>query len=157
VTAAPTSARLQWRASAASASALACSAAQTAPAATPAGIGAGDVLGVAGGLLVVLAAVAVTAWAMRRVLRGGPGGRGPLRILSGVSMGPRERVVLLEVGDTQLLLGIAPGSIRTLHVLERPLDVGETLPAQHASGTPFARELGRLLGGGRSARRAPHD
>ncbi len=36
-------------------------------------------------------------------------------------MGPRERVVLVQVGKQQLLLGVAPGRIQTLHVLDEPV------------------------------------
>ena len=47
---------------------------------------------------------------------------GMLKIIGGISMGSRERVVLLQVGSEQLLVGVSPGRINTLHVLETPLD-----------------------------------
>ena len=67
---------------------------------------------------------------------------GGLRILGGLSMGARERVVLLQVGDTQLLVGVAPGRVQTLHVLEQPLPAAAS-GLQNASG--FADQLGRFL------------
>ncbi|HKK13123.1 MAG TPA: flagellar biosynthetic protein FliO [Gammaproteobacteria bacterium] len=73
------------------------------------------------GLLAVLAAIVVVAWLMRRVGRFQSGAGGALRILGGLSMGARERVVLVQVGDKQLLLGVAPGRVQTLHVLDEPL------------------------------------
>lgn len=73
------------------------------------------------GLAVVLALIFLLAWLARRMggIRGYAGGS--LRVLGGLSMGARERVVLMQVGDTQLLLGVAPGRIQTLHVLEKPV------------------------------------
>ena len=50
---------------------------------------------------------------------------GSLRVLGGLSMGTRERVVLIQVGETQLLLGVAPGRVQTLHVLEEPIPTSE--------------------------------
>ena len=41
-----------------------------------------------------------------------------LHIVSGISLGIREKVVLLQVGKKQLLLSVTPGRIETLTVLE---------------------------------------
>ncbi len=83
------------------------------------------------GLLAVLAVIVAMGWAVKRFgnLRGGV--QGQMKIVGGISLGTRERVVLLQVGDQQLVLGVAAGQIRTLHVLEQPLSAGD-------SGTPVA-------------------
>ncbi len=100
---------------------------KTPAAAPPSPLGGETIFQVLMGLALVLVAVVFCAWLMRRLLRMQPGGAdGQLRILAALSMGTRERVVLLEVGDTQLLLGIAPGRIQTLHVLEQPIEMAET-------------------------------
>ena len=62
------------------------------------------------------------AWLARRFNRLQSTADGSLRVLGGISMGARERVVLVQVGDTQLLLGVAPGRINMLHQLEEPLE-----------------------------------
>ena len=62
-------------------------------------------------------------------------------------MGPRERIVLLEVGETQLLIGVAPGRIQTLHVLASPVDVSQPHNAPRSS---FARHLARRLANARN-------
>ncbi|MHB1239307.1 MAG: flagellar biosynthetic protein FliO [Gammaproteobacteria bacterium] len=78
------------------------------------------------GLLAVLALIVLSAWAYRR-LAGVPRGiSGALRILGGLSMGTRERIVLVQVGSEQVLVGVAPGRIQTLHVLEHPIDADTT-------------------------------
>lgn len=69
------------------------------------------------GLLVVLGLIAALAWGLRRFGRVPMGGRGVVRVLGGVSLGNRERAVLLSVDGTRLLVGVAPGQVRTLHVL----------------------------------------
>jgi flagellar protein FliO/FliZ len=45
-------------------------------------------------------------------------GKGLVTLLGGVSVGPRERVVLLQVDDARLVVGVAPGQVRTLHVMD---------------------------------------
>ena len=84
-------------------------------------LGAGNLLQLSFGLMVVLAAIVGSAWLLRRYGRLQTGAEGALRIIGGLSMGPRERVVLVQVGKQQLLLGVAPGRIQTLHVLDEPV------------------------------------
>jgi len=105
-------------------------------------VDAGSILEVVLGLVVVLLAFGASAWVLRYVLRFQPGMNGQLRVLAGLSMGPREKIVLLKVGDTQLLLGVAPGRVHTLHVLERPLE--EPNPESRA-GYGFAAQLSHAL------------
>jgi flagellar protein FliO/FliZ len=111
-------------------------------AAPTAPVDAGSILEVVLGLVVVLLAIGASAWVLRYVLRFQPGMNGQLRVLAGLSMGPREKIVLLKVGDTQLLVGVAPGRVHTLHVLERPLE--EPKPASRA-GSGFAAQLSHAL------------
>ena len=109
-------------------------------------VGAGTLLQVAAALGLVLALVAGAAWALRRVGGGTAGGTGAVRVLGGVALGTRERAVLVQVGETQLLLGVAPGRVQTLHVLERPVEV--TVPG----GGAFAGRLAAALRRGAPAR-----
>lgn len=85
------------------------------------GLAAGDIasatLRMVAGLAVVLALLGATAWVSRR-FRASAGARGGLvEIVSGLSLGNRERVVLLKVGSDQVLVGISPSGLRTLHVI----------------------------------------
>jgi flagellar protein FliO/FliZ len=93
-------------------------------------------------LALVLASVYAVAWLLRR-LRGGVGGSSAqLCILSQVSLGARERAVLLRVGERHLLLGVAAGSVRLLQ--EITLTAAPASPGA-ATGTvgdkPNFREL----------------
>lgn len=82
------------------------------------------------GLLVVLAAIGVTVWLLKRFPIGQQAMGGLVKVVGGVALGPRERLILVEVGDTWLLLGVAPGQINTLHTLPRPAEAPkiESLP-----------------------------
>jgi flagellar protein FliO/FliZ len=80
---------------------------------------AGGLLRVILALLVVLAAVLAAAWLARRMRAiSGGGSSSSLELLAQLPLGTRERAVLVRVGERQLLLGVAAGSVRTLHVLE---------------------------------------
>ena len=70
-------------------------------------------------LVLVLAAVAVVAWIMKRINLPQQGAASLLKVVSGVAVGPRERVVLMEVNDTWLVVGVAPGQVRTLHSMPK--------------------------------------
>ncbi len=85
------------------------------------------------GLALVIVLILVSAWTLRRLNQFSAAHGNRLRILGGLSVGTRERVVLLQVGERQLLLGVAPGRVETLHVLQP----GELLGAEsHQPGIP---------------------
>ena len=90
--------------------------AQTAPAALP-DAGA-SLLQVFLGLGVVIAALVGGLWLLKRV-SAPRGAAGVLRVVAGAALGPRERVVLLEVEDTWLVVGVAPGQVSALHQMPK--------------------------------------
>jgi flagellar protein FliO/FliZ len=95
------------------------------------------------GMIVVLGVMLGLAWILKRTGKFQMAAGGGLKILGGLSMGARERVVLLQVGETQLLVGVAPGRVQTLHVLDHPLEARE-----QPAGVGFADQLGRMMGKG---------
>ena len=93
-------------------------------------------------LMLVIGLILGLAWLARRMpgmtgLRGNAG----LRVVRSLALGTRERLVVVEVGGTQLLLGTGAGGTRLLHTLETPLV--DDAPAQP---TPFAQLLAQRLG-----------
>ena len=102
------------------------------PTAVSAGISFSSMLQTFLGLALVLGVFVGAAWLMRRINGGGLlGQNGPLRVLGGLAIGTRERIVLVEIEDTWLVIGIAPGQIRTLHTL--PKGTASPLPAEAAN------------------------
>jgi len=85
-------------------------------------LGGGAVLETAGGLLLILLLILGLGWLLRRFGRLPGAGKGGISVIGGVSLGPRERAVLLQVGATRLLVGVAPGRVQTLHVLDEAED-----------------------------------
>ena len=94
----------------------------------------------------VLAAIALFAWFLRHWMPGQTGASGILRIVGGVMVGPKERLVLVEVGETWLLVGVAASSVNLLHSMPRPAGAGAP-PVPVAEG--FARLLKQALAGRR--------
>lgn len=90
-------------------------------------------------LCLIIALLLGTAWLARKVSGGKMFGQGDMKVVGGIALGPREKIVLVEVGDNWLVIGIVPGQIRTLHTLPK----GATPPdgaSQHAD-IPFATWL----------------
>ena len=94
------------------------------------------------GLALVLALIFAVGWLMRRLAPARSAANGPLRILGSQALGTRERVVLLEVGEQWLVVGVAPGSVRGLATLPR----GEVPPPAPSPATAFTSLLARARG-----------
>jgi flagellar protein FliO/FliZ len=120
-----------------------------APAATPAHTSGGSLLEVTLALLAIVALIAGLAWLMKRMRSFGTAGHDRIQVLGERALGPKERCVLVRVGGTDILVGVAAGSVNTLHVF--PEGAIAQLPvetaAPQASGKPnFKDMLMRSLG-----------
>lgn len=118
-------------------------AAATAPASAAPALPSGGVAQVVIGLVVVLALVAAIAWMLKRFsgLRGT--GSGLIRIVGAAAVGQRERIVLVELGGTWLLVGVAPGQVRALHTMPKSESIAAPdAPAPADAG--FATWLRRM-------------
>lgn len=85
-------------------------------------VAGGSASGMISGLIFLLALVLGAGWLVKRsggmpALRGA----GPIKIVAAQSLGPRERVVLVEVGGQQWLLGVGGGAVNMLHHFEQPI------------------------------------
>ncbi|MBR8213112.1 flagellar biosynthetic protein FliO [Burkholderia cenocepacia] len=91
-------------------------------------LGIGAVLQTLVGLAVVIGLVFACAWLARRFGFQPARRGGPLKVVSSVGLGAKESATIVEIGDTWLVLGVAPGNVRLLH----------TLPAGSAAATATA-------------------
>ncbi|AVH39962.1 flagellar biosynthetic protein FliO [Pseudomonas monteilii] len=123
----------------------ACLAAAT-PAATPAtppGSLGGQLAQMVFGLLLVVGLIFFLAWMLRRLQSTAVKGGQVIEIVGSRAIGPRDRLLLVQVGKEQILIGHTPGSIEALHVLAEPVEV----PDGARQATPeFAQRLMELMG-----------
>jgi flagellar protein FliO/FliZ len=93
-------------------------------------------------MVLVLAGVVLLiiglGWLMKRVGHFPTAGKGMVRILGGVSLGPRERAVVIEAGDRRVLVGVAPGRVQTLCILGAS-------EMQHDTSMEFSTQLDTQL------------
>jgi|GEM_PF-533942 len=106
-----------------------------APVAVPAVDSGAEMVRVLVSLMGVVALIFFVGWMGRRAqARVRPGGR-VIRVVETMPVGIKDRVMLLEVGGTQLLIGASPtGGLRTLHVLDTPVPRDEVPTAASARG-----------------------
>ena len=94
-------------------------------------------------LLLVLVVILAIGWLLKRMNVAQQGSANLLQVIGSVAIGQRERVILLEVNDTWLLIGVGPGQIRTLHTMEKTAITD--LPSRPATDKKFAALLSSLL------------
>lgn len=90
-------------------------AAEAAPLSTT---GTGQMLTVIGALLLVIAAIYASVWGIKRLGHFSQQGGEQLKVVSGLMVGPKERVVLVDCAGQKLLLGVAAGQVNLLQKLD---------------------------------------
>lgn len=94
------------------------------------------------GLLLVVGLIYLIGYVMRRTGPLAPRGGQQIKLLSSLPLGPRDRLILVDVGGKQLLLGASPGRINTLHAFDEPI---AEVAASSGLDTDFAKTLRGLL------------
>lgn len=114
-------------------------------------LGPERLMGMAGALLVVIAVVLVLAWVAQRLgaVRNGMGRS--IRVREVLSVGARDRLLLLDCEGERLLIGASPAGLVRLHAFgsvtatetegEGNMAIGDALPAGG-----FAALIGRCIG-----------
>lgn len=110
--------------------------------AEPAISAAGSLLQVFIGLVAVLLLIAGTAWVAKRLGVTQGGSSSLLHVVSSASVGTRERVVVVEVGESWLVVGVAPGSVNALMTLPRGEIQSAASPGLNSS---FAARLNQMI------------
>jgi flagellar protein FliO/FliZ len=99
-------------------------------------------------LAAIVALIFAVSWIVRRLKLGTPRGRGDIVVVDELALGPRERLVLVRVGDAQVLVGVGAGGVVGLKPLERAITV-KSAPAPPVFADRL-RELMKRPGGGLS-------
>jgi len=100
----------------------------------------GTVIQLGLGLLVVIAVIFFCAWLARRVQGMHGMNTQAMKVVAVLSVGQRERVALLQVGEQQILIGITPQSVRTLHVFDE-----QVISPREGGSNDFASKLQAML------------
>ena len=111
---------------------------------------AGNVFQMLFGLAVVLVLLVGALWLLKQLTQRRGEAGGLMRVVSATAVGTRERVVIVEVGSTWLVLGVAPGRVSPL--AEIPRQAEPPAPERRPATPDFPGWL-RNLGGNRAPRR----
>lgn len=120
------------------------------PQAVPGFAGAGQAGRMIAGLLLMLAVIFGLTALLKRVNGVQRRVPGAIKVIAAASVGARERLLLVEVGGRQVLVGAAPGRLQTLLVLDEPVKVPPPAPA--ATGGFAERLQEAVRGASREAR-----
>jgi len=82
----------------------------------------GSVLQMLVGLVLVIALIFIVGWLIRRISGFSVYSHAHLKVISGLHVGQKEKVLLIQVADKQILLGVTPYSIHTLHELPASIE-----------------------------------
>lgn len=96
-----------------------------------------------GALLGVLIFIFVAAWLLKRLQYGQSTTRRHLKIISVLPLSARERVILVQAGSEQVLMGVSSAGIQHLHTLSEPVGVEQELTEPAPLG--FAEQLRKLM------------
>ena len=106
----------------------------------------GSLLQMMAGLAVVLGAIAASAWFARRMGASAGGSARLLKVVSALSVGAKERVVIVEVGTQWMVLGVAPGRVSALATLPKgELPEAPSGVAASPMGIDFAALLKKVI------------
>ena len=90
-------------------------------------------LQVVGSFVLVICVLLAVLLLLKRFNGAGSSRSGQMRVIASLGLGQRERAVLIEVGNEQFLVGVAPGSVNMLHALPDPVR-----PASESAKPSFA-------------------
>jgi flagellar protein FliO/FliZ len=91
------------------------------------------------GLLFIVLLIFLIAFLLKKINGGSFVGGQSMEVVAALSVGTREKVVLVDVAGKQILLGVAPGRVSHLKDFDEPVVVNEE------RGDDFANKLKNLL------------
>jgi flagellar protein FliO/FliZ len=91
-------------------------------------------------LIAIVALILAISWFLKRLKLAGPRGTGEIAVLEELSVGPKERIVLIRVGESQVLVGVGAGGLVPLTPLAAPIVLKGRPPAP-----PFVERLREMM------------
>lgn len=100
-------------------------------------VGGGELLGMGISMAIVVAAILILGWFYSRSRLAGSGHSDLINVVATRALGPKERLMVVEVADQQLLIGMTSTAVQTLHVFDTPL----TIPESSTDTSSFSARL----------------
>ncbi len=98
------------------------------------------------GLLLVLAVIGAIAWLLKRFAIIPSTATGVMKVIATTGVGQRERVVIVEVDNTWLVLGVAPGRVNMLHHMDKSSLDKAANTLKNLSADNFPEQLNKSMG-----------
>ncbi|WP_347330242.1 flagellar biosynthetic protein FliO [Marinimicrobium locisalis] len=99
-----------------------------------------QLLNVAFSLLLIVGLILALAWLLRRFGQGNFHNQQSMKVVASMPLGTRERLMVVEIGGQQLLLGVTAHQITTLHVFDEPV-----VDPSGGTSTEFKKRLTALM------------
>lgn len=103
-------------------------------------VGGGELLSMGLSMFVVVAVILVLGWMYSRSRFVSGGSSDLIGVVASRALGPKERLLIVDVGGQQMLIGMTSTAVQTLHVFDEPVSE----PQQQASGN-FAQRLSTAI------------
>ena len=97
------------------------------------------------GLGLVIALILALAWLVKRSGKFQSTLNGDIKTLAGLSLGTREKAILLEVDGERILVGVTPHQINTLHVLGKSETPAPAEPKSDDKYQKFDQQLQKII------------
>jgi flagellar protein FliO/FliZ len=91
-------------------------------------------------LIAIVALIFALGWLLKRFKLTAPRASADMNVIDELSLGPRERIALVRVGDAQVLIGIGAAGIVALTPLAQPIAI-----SAQARTPAFAERLRDLM------------
>lgn len=95
-------------------------------------------------LIFVIGAILLVGWLYSRMRGVNLSASKVINVLAAQPLGPKEKIVVVQIGNKQIAVGMTPSSLQTLHVFDEPVVAqreGSTAPS-------FSDRLRNALGRG---------
>lgn len=114
---------------------------------------ASSLMQVALALIAVLAMIFALGWLVKKVSQGSGMASGQMKVVASMALGTRERLAVVDIAGTQILIGVAPGRISSLHTFDQTvIEVGKK-PTED-----FSQKLKEIMSQGLSGQKTSiHD
>ncbi len=101
-----------------------------------------DVAASLGALVLVVALILFLAWLLKKMRLPMMGGQKDLCVVRQLPVGTKERLLIVQAGEEQFLIGVTSQSVQLLSKLDKPLS---SVNGVDASSLSFAQQLAQVI------------